>query len=227
MALATVTEGHMDLNGLGYFRANSLEIDLCDYGPKRTPLFAFNFMEVFKSLPFGKCKIEKTENIKVNFETTRASDFALNANFQVVGATGKLSAKNVYDLTRSGELVLTLLSIDVFDIITAANRSPLDLRELNRLGVEARIVNQVVIAVSAKLSEALTSSTDVSVSAEKGEIKLSVVGRGSASQRIDTEIPPGATFAYMLLNPEWDAVLPKRREKLVGGRFDQHSRIDP
>jgi hypothetical protein len=227
MALASISEGHLELNGLGYFRANSFEIDLCDYGTKKTPLAAFNFMQVFRTLPFAKCKVEKTENIQINSSSTRASDLALDADFQVVGVQGKLGAKRVLELVTKEELVLTLVSLSVGDIVNAVNRSPSDLQELIRIGDDARIVNQVVLVTTAALSQALQSSTDISLSMERGEAKLSFNGRGSASQSSDTVIPRGATLAYMLLRPEWDAVLPKRRTRVLDGSFDQHSRIDP
>jgi hypothetical protein len=131
----------------------------------------------------------------------REVDFAVDADFAVAGAPGKVSARAAFGKLKSAELVLTLLTIDLKDLEDAINASKPDREELADIGARGRVVSQVFIVTTAKLARELKTAGELTLSVTKGNGTASI----SASQRTEVELPKGSTFAYLLANPDFDS----------------------
>jgi hypothetical protein len=221
MATATIRDNHILYNGVRYFRANSEEVELGSYGEKRTPLFGANYLEVYKNLPFEKLEVEDAVIAGIDFSHTTEHDFSAKGNLEVLGISGKVSAGQTYSKLRSGELSLLKLSVKRGAMVDAINASPNARETIDSLGNDARVAHQIFVVMEAKLAEQMASATRFGVSASKGDLTLELDGGVKSSGTTTVTLSEGSTFAYLLLDLEWNHPSKKKRTKVVGAKDDQ------
>ena len=215
-----IRDNHLQLDGVNFFRGNANNVQLGAVGEKKTPSTQENYLMVEANIPVKKLKVNKVTVLTLN--GARISGADVNASLDVDGL-GTLSAAAV--ATRLKEETLKLVKIDVLprNIVSAANDSPKALEALIRCGRGGRIAHQVVTVMDAKTAE--TVRRGVSFSLEPGDSGPGLTVRGAVGTTdVETvEINSGATFAYLLLKPKWDANMHKNWKEIERWEDDQWS----
>jgi len=125
--------------------------------------------------------------------------------------------------TKLKEETLKLVKIDVLprDVVDAANDSPKALDALIQSGREGRIAHQVITVMEAATAETVRRGGTFSIEPGDGGPSLKV--RAGSTEIATVEISSGATFAYLLLKPKWDANQQKNWKKIEDWEDDQWS----
>ena len=185
-----IKDNHLHFDGINLFRGNANNVQLGSVGGKKRPSTQENYLQVEANIPVKKLKVNKVTVITLN--GARISGADVNASVDVP-KLGTLSASAV--ATKLKEETLKLVKIDVLprDVVDAANDSPKVLDALIQSGSDGRIAHQVITVM-----EAATAET---------------VNRGGSTEIATVQISSGATFAYLLLKPKWDANQQKELEE--------------
>jgi hypothetical protein len=207
---------HLHLDGINLFRGNANIVQLGSAGGKKTPSTQENYLSVEANIPVKKLKVNRVTVLTLNGAHISGAD--VNASIDVP-KVGTLSASAV--ATRLKENTLKLVKIDVLprDLVEAANDSPKVLDALIRAGRDGRIAHQVVTVMEASTAETVRRGVTFSIEAGDGGPKLTA--RAGSTDLATVEISSGATFAYLLLKPKWDANQQKNWKKIDGWEDDQ------
>jgi hypothetical protein len=205
---AKVCDNQFHLNGVNYFRGHADAVQLGDVGEKKTPATLGNYLAVQESVPRNKLTIAHATLIDIHSVAFDSSDIGASLTIPGVGLLGASTvARQLADQT------LTLVKLETLpkDIVAAANASPDVITELIRAGNKGRLVHQAFVILEMKTALNFTRATrfDVSGSVKSWAVTASG-GTGSGSSTVVT-IAPGTTFAYLLLEPKWDAKAQRQR----------------
>jgi hypothetical protein len=213
-----IKDNHLHLDGVNLFRGNANIVQLGSAGEKKTPSTQENYLSVEANIPVKKLKVNKLTVLTLSGVHISGAD--VNASVDVP-KLGTLSASAV--ATRLKENTLKLVKIDVLprDIVDAANDSPKVLDALIRCGRGGRIAHQVVTVMEASTAE--TVQRGVTFSIDAGDSGPRLTARAGSTELATVEISAGATFAYLLLKPKWDANQQKNWKKIEDWEDDQWS----
>ena len=213
-----VKDNHLHLDGINLFRGNANIVQLGSAGEKKTPSTQENYLSVEANIPVKKLKVNKVTVLTLNGARISGADVSASVDVPKVGT---LSATAV--AAKLKENTLKLVKIDVLprDIVNAANDSPKVLDALIRSGRGGRIAHQVVTVMEASTAE--TVRRGVTFSIEAGGSGPTLTAHAGATDLATVEISAGATFAYLLLKPKWDANQQKNWTKIDGWEDDQWS----
>jgi len=189
-------------------------------GGKCTPSTQENYLAVEANIPVAKLKINRVAILTLN--GTRISGAEIHADIEVPGM-GTLSPNAVS--TKLQDETLKLVKIDVLPsvIVKAANESPKVLDALVRAGHRGRIAHQVVVVMDAKSAETVSRGVSLDFTTDGGSPALTVHGVAGSKEVNTVQINSGATFAYLLLEPKWDANRQKNWKKIDDWKDDQWS----
>lgn len=215
-----IRNNHLHLDGINFFRGNANTVQLGSVGDKRTPSTQENYLAVEANIPVAKLEINKVSILTLN--GTRISGADVAAEIEVPGM-GTLSPNVVS--TKLQEQTLKLVKIDVLprSIVGAANESPRVLDALVRAGNRGRIAHQVVVVMDAATAETVRRGVSFDFTRDDGSPTLEVHGVAGSKEVSTVRINSGATFAYLLLEPKWDANQRKNRTKIEDWKDDQWS----
>lgn len=215
---AEVRDNRFHLNGVNYFRGHADAVQIGDVGEKKTPATQENYLAVQESVPRNKLKIARATQIDVHALAVGSSDIGANITIPGVGSLGAGTVSR-----QLADQTLTLVKLEILpkDIVAAANDSPAVLTELIRAGRAGRLVHQAFVILEMRTALNVTHATRFDVSGTGGSWTVTASG-GSGSRTVVT-ITPGATFAYLLLEPKWDANLKKNWKRIDDWEDDQWS----
>jgi hypothetical protein len=215
-----IRDNHFHLDGINFFRGNANTVRLGSVGGKRTPSTQENYLGVEENIPVGKLTINKITVLTLN--GTRISGGDVNAEIDVPGI-GTLSPHVVS--TRLQEDTLKLVKVDVLPRIAveAANQSPKVLDALVRAGNRGRIAHQVVVVMDAASAETIRRGVSFDFTTDGGSPAITVHGVAGSKEVNTVRINSGATFAYLLLEPKWDANRQKNWTRIEDWKDDQWS----
>lgn len=204
MATATVKDNHLTFNGVSYFRGQAEEVQLGSYGEKRKPLTKTNYLEVKGRIPGDR--IARATSTVVNIDQSKLSktDVKTDVKAIVEGVPVNLGADAAFKKLTNNELKLVKFSVLNNDMKAAINKSPAVLGDLKNYGNDARIAHQIFVVMDAKLATKFDNDVTVELSAGGGPMKAKVGVGHSSSGETTVEISAGTTFAYLLLDVDWD-----------------------
>jgi len=213
-----VRDNHLHFDGINLFRGNANNVQLGSVGGKKTPSTQENYLQVEANIPVKKLKVNKVTVITLNGARISGADVSASVD---VPRLGTLSASAV--ATKLKEETLKLVKIDVLprDVVDAANDSPKVLDALIQSGREGRIAHQVITVMEAATAETVRRGGTFSIEPGDGGPSLKV--RAGSTEIATVEISSGATFAYLLLKPKWDANQQKNWKKIEDWEDDQWS----
>jgi hypothetical protein len=215
---AEVCDNHFRLNGVAYFRGHADAVQLGDVGAKKTPVSQVSHLAVQASVARSTLTIARATLIDIQGIAFGGSDIGASLAIPGVGLLGASTlARQLADQT----LALVKLETPPEDIVAAANASPDVIAALVRAGSEGRLVHQVFVILEMKTALNLTRSTRFDVG--NGAESWAVTGIGGQGSRTVVTVPPGSTFAYLLLMPTWDAAQQRGCKRIEGGRSDPWS----
>jgi hypothetical protein len=197
MVKAVVRDSHLNFGGVTYFRGHAEEIELGDYGEKRTPLTKMNYLEAKGRIPVPK--IAKAQSTVVEIDSSRTTKSVFNAAVQAIikGVPVKLTGDAAFERLKDEDLKLVKFSMSVPDMKRAANDSPAAIENLINFGKDARIVHQVFVVVEAKSAMKFDNDVSVDLSVGKGPLQATVGGGSASSGETTVEISKGTAFAYL------------------------------
>jgi hypothetical protein len=220
---ATITDHNINLEGSKYFVGTASAVYFGAYGRKETPIGPgkLNRLDVEGWIPAPKLAEVKLTVTPLTVEFADAKGINLFAAIKVPGlASGKVGL-TVQDLSAGRVKLIKISPKGEGELREQLNASPKVSQNLIDFGGKARVVEDVLIAVEAKLfdrfSADLTSNGAVIVEG------LLVQAERSASW--DTtrvvEVGPGTCIGYSLAEPKWDAHQDKNKTRVVDLRTDQ------
>jgi hypothetical protein len=222
MSLAVIKDNHITIFGTKYFVGNAQTVSVGSYGPKATPVFGQNKLEVKDHVPAPKLKGKIRTVPPIGIDSTQSSknDFtaAVSGTLKVIGFNG--SQSEVYDALVNNHLKLVQLFVEEEEMKKAVNDSPNVLDDLQRYGGDARVAHQLFVVMEATMASSFTSSKNFDVSADAAGI-LSITASNGAAVSNGTKITlsPGTGLAYLLLKPDWN----KNETQLVDVHSDEWS----
>lgn len=217
---AEVADNHFHLNGVNYFRGHADSVQLGDVGEKKTPATQTNYLAVQESVPRAKLKIQRATQIDMHRVDFSGND--ISAGLTIPGL-GTLAADSVARQLQDQTLSLVKLEVLPKDIVAAANDSPAVIAELVRAGNSGRLVHQVFVALEMKTALNFTRATHFDVAGSVGSWTVTATGGSSSASRTVVTLTPGTTFAYLLLEPKWDANQNKNWKRIVDWEDDPWS----
>lgn len=215
---AVVQENHLKFNGKNYFRVGSEDVSLGAYGEKKSPLTQGNYLEVQDRIPTPKLKIRDAAEIDIDMSASTEKDILANID---VNGVFQGSVGTAYSDLKTGKLKLVKLGIDNEDLKQAANDSPKAIDNLIAYGNDARISNELFVILQDAAAETVTHASGFSVTADSGNIKLTVTGGNGSSDTTTVTLSPNMTFAYGLVKLDWDAHQDKNKTRIVKLTDDQ------
>ena len=215
-----IHNNHVTAYGINYFRGNAPSVFLGAVGDKKTPVGQQNYLAVEDRIPAGRLQVKKPVVLDVVAST--ATEHNLSGGVQVPGV-GKLGAGQASEQLRNDQLKLVLIEVLPKDIVGAANASPAVLDTLKRVGNGGRLAYKVLVAMQAKTAIAFANSASVAAEGIVDGVKLTGSSSGGSSGTVSVELSPGTCFAYLLLEPKWDAKQNKNWTKIVDWEDDQWS----
>jgi hypothetical protein len=189
-------------------------------GGKRTPSTQENYLAVEENIPVGKLKINNVSVVTLN--GTRISGADVSADIDVPGL-GTLSPQVVS--TKLKEETLKLVKLDVLPrvAVDAANESPKVIDALVRAGNRGRIAHKVVVVMDAVTAETVRRGVSLDFTMDDGSPTITVRAVAGSKEVTSVRINSGATFAYLLLEPKWDANRQKNWTRIEDWKDDQWS----
>ena len=201
-----VCDNHFRLNGVGYFRGHADAVQLGDAGEKKTPVNQASHLAVRQGVARDQLTIARARLIDIHGIDIGGSDIGVSL---VVPGVGRLGASTLARQLADQTLALVKLEASPEGIVAAANAAPAVIAALLRCGSQGRLVHQVFVILEMKTALNFTRSTrfEASGAAEA----WAVTGTGDNGSRTAVALPPGSTFAYLLLAPTWGAKQPHQR----------------
>ena len=213
----TIRDNHLHFDGINFFRGNANLVQLGSAGAKKTPSTQTNYLSVEENIPLKKLKINKVTTIELNGTKVTGAD--VSATIDVPGV-GPLSASAVSARLRKDTLKLVKIDVLPRDIVEAANESPKVLDALKASGNDGRLAHQVVVILESSTAETLLKGVAFELTTDDGRPILTA---RAGSKDVATVEINGATFAYLLLKPKWDANLKKNWKQIESWSDDQWS----
>ncbi len=213
-----VKDNHLHLDGINLFRGNANVVQLGSVGEKKTPATQENYLSVEANIPVKKLDVHNVTVLTLNGVRISGADVSASVDVPKVGT---LSASAV--AAKLTENALKLVKIDVLprNAVAAANESPKVLDALRRAGRAGRIAHQVITVMDASTAETVRRGGTFSIESGDGGPELTV--RAGGTDVATVEISSGATFAYLLLKPKWDANQQKNWTRIEDWEDDQWS----
>ncbi len=200
---AKVHAMHFQLDGVGYYRARAESVQLGDVGAKM-----MHGLAVQASVPRHELRIARALQVDLHRVAFGAGDVGAGITVPGVGSLGPaVLACQLEDQTLS----LVKLECSPKDIVAAANGSPGVIAALVRAGNAGRLVHQAFVILEMKTALNFTRSVRFDVS---GGVESWTITGSSGGSRTAVTITPGTTFAYLLLEPKWDAKGQKMRNRI-------------
>lgn len=216
-----IRDNHLHFNGVNYFRGHAEEVMLGDVGEKRTPATQTNYLAVQGNVVRKNLQIHSTSVVSLKGVAIGGADIGLSIE---VPGRGKLAAGSVASALASGELSLLKLSVLPAKLWGLVNDNPAKaLEPLKAAGSRGRMVHQVWLILAAKTAAVVNSATGFEFSASGSALTLKASGGIGGSAGTSLTLSPGSTFAYLLLDPVWDARQQKNWTQVVGAKDDQWS----
>lgn len=208
----TFAKNHLRVQGMNFFTKNASSIELGSWGEKKDPLTQANYLLLEGRVPAGKLKIRKSLDLRIDSATLTEAN--LGAGLTVPGM-GKLNAGLAADRLRTEQVRLVKLEVLPADLVDAANASPKVIEGFQRVGNDARLVHQIIVALDAKTADLFERSA--SLTAEVKNDKFSVTaGAGVGSSGGTTVSLENATVGYYLLKiTKWDANQKKNWSRML------------
>lgn len=207
MSLAIIKDNHIELFGTKYFVANAQLVSIGSYGPKATPVFGQNKLEVKDHIPAPKFKSKIKTVPPISIDTTKSSkaDFTsmITGSVKVVGFSGSESA--VYDELANKKLKLIQLFVEDNVIKDAVNNSPKVIDDLVSYGGDARVASSLIVIAEATFADSFTSGSSFDVSADAlGIISIEASGGSTVSGKTKITLSSGTGIGYLLLKMDWN-----------------------
>lgn len=194
-----VREDHFHFDRVHYFRGRAAAVQLGDVGEKKRPAGGPSHLMVRARLPRDKLQIERVTRIDLDGVTLRGSDIVADIT---VAEVGSLGASTVARQLRDKTLSMVKVEAAARGVVAAANACAAVLDALRRAGNAGRMVHQVFVILETATAHDLSQATRWSVSGFGGAGDACVLtGLGTQGQRRAVTLAPGATFAYLLLEP--------------------------
>lgn len=194
-----VRDDHFHFDRVDYFRGHAAAVQLGDVGEKKRPAGGPSHLMVRARLPCEALPIERVTRIDLDGVTLRGSDIVADITVAEIGALG---ASTVARQLRDKTLCLVKVEAAAHDVIAAANTRVAVLDALKRAGPAGRLVHQVFVILETATAHDLSQATCWSVSRVSDASSACVLtGLGADGQRRTVALAPGATFAYLLLEP--------------------------
>ena len=213
-----IKDNHFQLDGINLFRGAANTVQLGSSGGKKTPATQENYLSVEANIPVKKIKVNRVTVLTLSGTSVSGADIHASVN---VPKLGTLSAAVVATKLKEGTLKLVKIDVLPRDIVDAANDSPKVLDALKDVGRDGRIAHQVVTVLEASTAE--TVRRGVSFSLDPGDSGPSLTVRTGSTDVSTVDINSGATFAYLLLKPKWDANQQKNWKRIESWEDDQWS----
>lgn len=213
---AKIFDNHFHLNGVNYFRGHADAVLLGDVGEKKTPATQQNYLAVQENVPRRQLKVQRA--LRIDLHAIDIDTRELKVGLLVPGL-GRVEAGSAARQIEEQTLSLVKLEVLPKEIVAAANAAPDVLAELIRAGNGGRLVHQVFVLMQMKTAIGFTSAHTFSVTGSAGALNVVAGGTGGVS----VELVPGSTFAYLLLEPKWDADLKKNWKRIDDWEDDQWS----
>lgn len=196
---AKVCHHHFHLNGIDCFRGQAEAVQLGDGGEKKRHGARQSHLAVQASVPRALLTIERATQVDLHGVAIRSSDIGAGLAIPGVGALDAAAlARQLEDQTLS----LVRLECRPEALIAAANDLPDLIAALRRAGDAARLVHQTFVVLEMKTALNFTRAVHYEASGSAASWRITASGGGS---RTVVTLAPGATFAYLLLQPEWQA----------------------
>jgi hypothetical protein len=216
-----IRDNHLHFNGVNYFRGHAEEVLLGDVGEKCTPATQTNYLAVQGGVVRKNLQIHSTSVVTLKGAAIGSADIGIGID---VPGMGKLSAGSVANALVSGELSLLKLSVLPAKLWGLVNDNPTKaLQPLKAAGSGGRMVHQVWVLLAAKTAAVVNSATGFEIGTSGSAMTLKTSGGVGGSAGTSLTLSPGSTFAYLLLNPVWDARQQKNWTRVVDAKDDQWS----
>ena len=223
MAKAVIKANRLNYNNKKYFRTGSEDIVIGSYGEKRTPIFGGNYLETQDIINSPKLKVKQAVIADIDFEQSREGDVEESLAGTFKGVDVELSAGQVWQKLRSGEVKLVKLIVELNDMEDAINADAGALDDLRDYGNKARVAYQVFVVMSATMAETFSRSQRFGVAVSRGQVKVTAKGTTGQSGDTTVTLSKGSTFAYMLASLDWNARTKKKKTRVVDLDDDQWS----
>ncbi len=216
-----IRNNHLHFNGVNYFRGHAEEVLLGDVGEKCTPATQTNYLAVQGNVVRKNLQIHTTSMVSLKGAAIGSADIGLSIE---VPGQGKLSAGSAANALASGELSLLKLSVLPSKLWGLVNDNPAKaLQPLKAAGSGGRMVHQIWMLLAAKTAAVVNTATGFEFSTSGSSMTLKTSGGVGGSAGVSLTLSPGSTFAYLLLDPVWDARQQKNWTRVVGAKDDQWS----
>ena len=210
MALATIHDNHIILEGIKYFRGDASATAPGYYGKKKTRALSMNYLQVEDNLPAPKLdgKISDVAAFKITYK--RGSFLKLFGGVRINIAPLEASGNHTLKVKSSheGSLRLVKLVIRNGELEDAFNRSPKALEDFASLKGKERAVNRVLVAFDASFADDFTAASSFSVqgkvSAGVAEIEITAHGAAGAYHNSTINLSDGTVVGYLLAKPKWE-----------------------
>lgn len=201
MALhASISNNHLTFDGKRYFRGGAEDVQIGAYGEKKKPVFGQNYLEVQGKIPASRFNVKEATEADIDWNKTTEGDFGTSVKYMTVKGAASVSYKSA----KSAKLKLVKFVVNGENMRSAANDSPNILNNLSRYGGDARIAHQIFVAMEATLAETFTRGTSFDVSGSAEAVTITAKGQTGSSGGTTVTLSKGTTFAYLLLEPEWN-----------------------
>lgn len=216
-----IRDNHLHFNGVNYFRGHAEEVLLGDVGEKCTPATQTNYLAVQGNVVRKNLQIHSSTVVSLKGAAIGSADIGLSIE---VPGRGKLSAGSVASALVSGELTLLKLSVLPAKLWGLVNDNPAKaLQPLKAAGSRGRMVHQVWTVLENKTAAVVDTATGFEIGVSGSSMTLTTRGGVGGSAGTSLTLSPGSTFAYLLLDPVWDAHQQKNWTRVTGAKDDQWS----
>lgn len=210
-----IRDDYLHFNGLGYFRGHADALLLGDVGCKRSSARRTPYLEPQGEVLRKNLPVHATSVVALKGKAVGRADVGIGVD---VPGLGRLDAGAVAGGLASGELVLLKISVLPSRLWALANENPVKaLRPLKAAGSKGRMLHQVFVVLQARLAAAAATAAGIELSGGSDAITLRL-GAGAT-----LTLGRRSTFAYLLLDPVWDARQQKNWTRVVDAKEDPWS----
>lgn len=152
----------------------------------------------------AQAKIRQASIIQIDIQGTNKQELEAHLEGTVAVVRASATGSITLEKLKANELELVHLVIQPQDLKDAINDSPKVLDRLRDYGGDARVVNEIFVAMEARLARSFTAGASFDVEASALGLKIGARGGGSGSSTTEVTFSPGTTFAYLLQKPDWE-----------------------
>jgi hypothetical protein len=198
-----IHDNHIKAFGINFYRGNAPSLTLGSVGDKESSVFTVNYVTAEDRVPVPKWKINQAFVLEVDTSSLSEKDIGAAIN---VPSLGSISAGTASQKLREQSLKLVQLEILPKVLVKAANESPQVLETLKRIGTDGRLVHKIIVAMEAKTATTVASASSLDATATADGISISASAGGGGATRTTVNLST-CTLGYLLLKPEWKALL--------------------